>query len=298
MKTMKNQILTWCMFLIFNMTFAQVYHSFPDSNSVWSVDLQKFLINGDSILNLVSYKKYYNTLDTNLTTSSLQFVGLVRSDTLNRKVYGIIKNQSTEKIMYDFNLNLNDSISVYSIGFGYSSAPNLVKVYSKDSILINGQYRKRLRITGYSNSMILTEDWIEGIGSTFGPLNSGISDLHYVDICYPTLLCQKQNGILNYINPTYNSCYYNPCWTGINEIFSDDNVLVYPNPSKNIITIKTKDQIKNISVFNSFGQLVDNANYNINAKTLNLSNFPNGIYLLKIIMTNKTIEKKIIVNSL
>jgi hypothetical protein len=285
-----------CVLSILNIA-GQTYFAFPDSNCVWSVEKEKHLIKGDSIYNSITYKKYYTTTDTNLTPSSLQFVGLVRQDIPNKKIYGIASTYTTEALMYNFNLNVNDTLQVKPLIYFFWQTPRRIKVSAKDSVFVNGQYRKRLTlVTNVPFGASYPETWIEGIGSSCGPLSSGLADPPVICLCFPTLLCQKKNGSTIYVNPVHNSCYKTVCFgTGVKELTNNDNWKIYPNPTSNILNIDIKENIQNISVYNSNNQLVDNIEINKINKTIDFSKVSKGIYFIRISTPNKTVDKKVII---
>ncbi|MDR2972936.1 MAG: T9SS type A sorting domain-containing protein [Bacteroidales bacterium] len=72
-----------------------------------------------------------------------------------------------------------------------------------------------------------------------------------------------------------------------------DNILIYPNPANDIVTI-SGIRVSNVKVFNNVGQLVL---YQHNTNTVNVTELQNGIYLLSIeVSTGHIIHKKIIIN--
>ncbi len=83
----------------------------------------------------------------------------------------------------------------------------------------------------------------------------------------------------------------------VNE-FNTNNVEIYPNPSKGIISIdysKVNDKVQNIEVIDMIGNKVINDLPNENQLSkLNIDFLSNGIYLLKIKTENGDITKKII----
>lgn len=262
-------------------TIAQTYIPLPDTNVVWSVDTSKITVSGDTVLNAVSYNKYYVTADTSLAPNSYQLAGLVRQDSVNKKVFGILPGQSAEQLMYDFSLNVGDTITVYSIGFIHPG-PNLVKVIAKDSVQINSTYRQRLTLTGYVYPNILIEYWTEGLGSSYGPLNPGLSCVCITDICYPNLLCQQQNGSIVYMNPLFNSCYYeNNCTVGLHEKESN-RIRLFPNPATDHITVDNTDAIKSVELYNVTGEKQTKYSFERNSKKIYFTHLPDGIYFLKI----------------
>ena len=68
---------------------------------------------------------------------------------------------------------------------------------------------------------------------------------------------------------------------------------IYPNPSSNMVTVNSKtDLLTSISVFDINGkQILDINAINSEIKTLDISNFSNGIYFMTI---NNEVTKKLI----
>lgn len=64
------------------------------------------------------------------------------------------------------------------------------------------------------------------------------------------------------------------------EIFNN-NLSIYPNPTKNQVIIKT-DRLSNYKIFNIGGQLIKKGNLLIGENTLDILNFSNGVYFIKV----------------
>ena len=77
--------------------------------------------------------------------------------------------------------------------------------------------------------------------------------------------------------------------TSIDDV-SSLGIVVYPNPTQNILVIETRLQIK-VEVYNLLGKLLIEEK---NSKRLDLSNLSNGLYNLSIIYDNKRYSKQII----
>ncbi len=62
-----------------------------------------------------------------------------------------------------------------------------------------------------------------------------------------------------------------------------NQIRLYPNPAKNFIRIQSKENIKNVGIYNITGQKIKEQNM-INSKNvlIDIQNFANGIYLLKL----------------
>jgi hypothetical protein len=275
---------------------AQTYFPLPDSNAVWSVDYDKYLVRGDSAVQSILYKKYYFTKDSLLSPSSLQFKGLIRQDSLHKRIFGIKKGQNIERLLYDFNLNVSDTLTVFSFDF-YSQLPLIVKVQAIDSFLVNGTYRKRYKLIGYHFTG-QPEYWMEGIGSIFGPLNPGLADYGVVDYCPPGLLCLYQNNVQLYNNPLFNSCYHYTCSVGIEEQKKKPDVIFFPNPGNGLFTLHTENIASaQLEIINCLGERIIQRHIENNNSLVDLSREAKGIYFYRLISGNKVLAQgKLIVN--
>lgn len=73
-----------------------------------------------------------------------------------------------------------------------------------------------------------------------------------------------------------------------NEVAKSAPMSVYPNPVKDIITIKTSDQVESAGVYSATGQLVFSAK-NIVNKQIDLSSLAKGVYVLQV-KTDKGVQ--------
>src|SRR5690606_17041794 len=291
---MKHLLLYLTIMLTTISVFGQNLN-FPVSNAMWSVHNQKYFVDGDSTFNSIDYKKYYLTNDSIMTTGS--FFALLREDTILKKVYSIASGNTQEHLLYDFSLSINDTISVYPLSFPFYSGSILIQVDFIDSILISGNYHKRLKISGVNQNTGYDEYWIEGIGSTMGIFNSGITGIVVFDIYYPTLLCFEKDGVLLYSNPNFIDCYQDfP--TGIKDNSLAFKTSLYPNPATNTVFIKSDNVIKSYKIESLQGQTIEQLATNTNLLSIDISKYTDGIYLISLTTDNGTTTKKLIKNGL
>ncbi len=82
------------------------------------------------------------------------------------------------------------------------------------------------------------------------------------------------------------------------EIFENRNVLLYPNPAKLNFTINFKNNINTndvqLKIYNLNGQLIKETALNSN-RTVNIEGFKPGVYMVKLISTDQSLTKKLIV---
>lgn len=70
------------------------------------------------------------------------------------------------------------------------------------------------------------------------------------------------------------------------EFFS--NLLMYPNPSSSIVTVKTSAEIENILIYNIIGKQI----FKTKNKSFNLSSLQSGVYLIKVITQDGNVAIK------
>ncbi len=94
------------------------------------------------------------------------------------------------------------------------------------------------------------------------------------------------------VTATYDNC------TGISD-YSDGLIKVFPNPNSGefTITIDNTENLNELSINNVIGQAIYSENLlnNEYEKTFDLSNFPKGIYIIKLSGENINLYKKIII---
>jgi hypothetical protein len=74
----------------------------------------------------------------------------------------------------------------------------------------------------------------------------------------------------------------------------DKNVLVYPNPTHDRITIKSDRLVKRIELFSSGGELLHHLTCNNSLTTLDLSDYPSGVYMIKLRCGKENISRKVL----
>ena len=110
----------------------------------------------------------------------------------------------------------------------------------------------------------------------------------------PGLTEVKMNQFSDPLIDRYVGASYTP--VGVNEAEDiNNNALVYPNPTKNNITIEVKDAFT-ITVTNFKGQIVQNFNIKSGKTTISLDDYSNGVYFIEGLNTNNSFVKKIVKN--
>jgi len=152
-----------------------------------------------------------------------------------------------------------------------------------DSIqLLDGSKRKLMH--GYHpKSPPFTVDttyWIEGIGG-IGALEDSYQTTCSVDHIF-ILICYSENRELLYQHRWYDECFI---WTSIQEKFNSENIKIVPNPTAGNLFINIDPGIKadKFEIFDLRGKRVKTDQIVSRNVEVDVSNFPKGIYLIRVI---------------
>jgi len=74
----------------------------------------------------------------------------------------------------------------------------------------------------------------------------------------------------------------------------DNNIYLYPNPTSNIINIKTDNEISKVEIYNTLGQIILTTD---KTKSINISNLVKNIYIVKITNINGGVSNKTIIKN-
>jgi len=288
-----------------------VYHPFPDSNAVWNEaytylqnntpvnNPQIYFLAGDTIISNVSYSKvltsgykYYMTPSNNCCFYYNQYAGAIRQDINQRKIYVA----SPDSLLYDFNLNLGDTLPLSIIN--YQGSGNYVS--SIDSILIGITFRKQYHIStnidpnGFGSWDSNYVQLIEGIGSTFG-LFSPLSP-PFEGGC--NLSCYFKNNVVLFTNPN-SSC---DLTVGIHESNTMNRLIsISPNPFSSTTTLQSDKPFNNaiLTIYNAFGQEVRSLVIGRSPFVIERSGLPSGLYFIRLVEDNKIVatEKLVVTDN-
>jgi len=227
----------------------------------------------------------------------------------NKQVFVRIPNLSGEHLLYDFNLDIGDTI-FYNVGGYYHR--NDVYLYSSfhykvvesiDTIsLADGSKRKRFNLIN-SCDYPSRDTWVEGIGSTgwVGFLNPFINSATMGGDNY-TFVCFEQNREVLYLNTFYCedcSCRKQP--NNVVDIVLSD-IAIFPNPTTGELRITNYElritnyelRIKKVELYGIVGNLVQSLYVEDNEIEMNIQNLQNGVYFVKITTEQGMLIKKIV----
>lgn len=289
--------------LISSAVFSQEYESLLADGKQWStVDEYyhllfgsanrsfQYYLTGDTLINDTTYFTIRKFDDRNMIEES---PGYIREDSLGRVYF---RSQiSSECLIYDFSVELNDTVLFY-----YSQNPNSAVRAVVESICVfdeTGSDRKAITLKDIdipSNSEI----WIEGIGSNRGLLESGFTFSRMVGAQY-NLLCYHENDSLIYLNPRFTSCT-TPQNVGVNSELVNKMVLsIFPNPIKGRSVIQWSQSFRpvQLNVYDLTGRMVFSKSIGTTTSSnLDRSDLEKGVLILEIVdKQGKAYKRQIIV---
>lgn len=296
-----------------------------ESNSIWA--------NQDTVVNGLNYKKlqlyWYYGYDYFCDW------GIIREDTIERKVFIRKMDEASETLLYNFSLKSQDTLT---LTFSPNSFYYTDGLYRVDSIQWVSTYPKKRRVyylnktTGSGNHTLA---WVQGVGHLGHPIYSytrnwdgscyaGECNFFPHNTIIPINYQKKVSCFYHQEVAFHDSCTYNnlvregsqywfhiedSCKYGligaIHEITSLKSLNISPNPTEGSITLQF--DIKESSEFEIILHALDgrtvSGNYNLGrlsaglqSRSLNLSNLSSGFYLLECRNKEGSVFKKLVIS--
>ncbi|MEN8230638.1 MAG: T9SS type A sorting domain-containing protein [Bacteroidota bacterium] len=278
LKVRRIGLLLLFLLIINEPIISQDYTPFDFESGIWITNYfeyegpdnhYQYYSDGDTLINNKAYHKLFQyhlrwwyVLDT-----SFNYYGAIVNDTLNRQVELIKAGQLEPEVLYNFNLDIGDTIKE-----GIGEDINLV-VTEIDSIQVCGRFHKRfviIRDYGGWGDIAFTE----GIGFSFG----------FVEpvVIFPF---ETTSELICYTETANTNCSECDLLLGQKNIESTYNITLFPNPAKNNIIIKSDIIIKLVEIYSITGFQVFDKAYNSN--NINIDrDFTTGMYFIKLYLDN------------
>jgi len=205
---MKNAIFTFLTItLLIQHSYSQSETDFVNFDNQWNLasgsggyaSTNKYRFDEDSITinNLVYYTMEYSIEELSQEWIPYEQAAFRQE---GKKVYQLTLFDSTEVLLYDFGLEVGDTL----LGAEYIGEPDLTVIEIDSILLEDGSLRKQLHLIS-SNSCII--QWVEGLGSIVYAFNSAMYTC-FTDVG-TTLICFSQNETpLFYENEEFFGCWY------------------------------------------------------------------------------------------
>ena len=216
--------------------------------------------NGDTIINSAPY-----TIIDRLDLPSCflrENNGLVYCKYSNSSLF-----DTTEFLLYNFQLRLGDTMQLPSAGYELIFYPGIVT--SVDSLLIGSSFHKRIEISGMWKQVI----FIEGIGSMQGLFYQEIPMVDWM----VELICFSRNDTIFSLDGT-GTTYTGNCWQFVSvEETASSKLSIFPNPARDYIELSGQKILKT-ELYTINGQKIMETAFT----KLNLQDFMSGIYFLRV----------------
>lgn len=300
---MKSSLCFFCFFVLgFNFSHSQtnIYHPFPENGAVWNYSLQypcqillvyhtySLVLDGDTIIGSNTYHKlnipFVNTWSQETGCPpfpwGLGYNGGIRQDTAARKVFFIYPSDSVEYVLYDFSLQVGDTVH------GLITPWFCAVVTAVDSIQLPDGWRKKWHYATDAGP----EEIVEGIGN----IPYGLRDIICLtlDSRKSWLECFAQNGQTFY--PDSNgACIVIDALAEYST--HNANLQVFPNPAANQLSIGSAYlELNNIEIYNVLGEIIYSSAVDCSSCIVNIEYFTSGIYFIKAFAGEKVLLGKII----
>lgn len=273
------KILSVIFFVLPIQLFAQ-FPAFPDSNVVWVnsfyqeqqwgqigwpyqlMAVTNFCVDGsDTLIGNNTFKKV-------IKCPEQIYHGAFRSE--NRKVYFVPKDSMNQFLLYDFSVEVGDTIpQVYFEYFnGGGEFLTDYAIYNIDTIFINGNPHKRIN-----------DNWVEGIGNLQGFLLEPYVNVSQYRV---ELTCMSINNARYFPMQGTDPC---PLDLSTSEELLN-KIVLSPNPAFDFITIDGIETACEVTIHSISGNQIQcprKGNNEIEIKQL-----PAGMYFMQLTFNNKT----------
>lgn len=277
---------------------TSIYHPIPTSGAIWREYFGGYEVNctdyqisitGDTIIGDKQYQKLQrfgviymavppgNCLNYFSSVYNL-YAGAFRNDSIGKKVFYFPEGGTSEVLLYDFNLNLNDKLPET---YYYHYFMDTSFISQIDSVLIGNEYHKRFGVSNSYNTNYVY--LVEGIGSSFGLLSSLDAPFEFGSM----LMCFKQNGITVYPEQGYDCVLV----TEIND--SPENIpdfTISPNPISSGVGVASMPKLAKpaeLVISDIIGNEVLRIRNVEQGTVINTGQLSSGIYFYKVIIGNR-----------
>ncbi len=275
--------ITWRMFIDYEVQFScherHVFEYTLKSDTVIGSYTYKAITSDNFALYAHIYGTPYCSIYSFLLGNGNYF-GAVRQDTISKEVFFVPQGACSDSLLYDFSLVVGDTLfSSILVPYNIPCADPFDVVQSIDSVLIGGSYRRRWNFD-------CIHPIIDGIGSTFNPFGTNpdpffLSCVVIGGAAYDAYGWSKDgfpdSVLLN------NACAF---VTGISSIEENSGSLALsPNPcfTSTELRFSERESFKStVSIYDETGRLLFTEIVNATQAELNMENFSNGIYFVRL----------------
>lgn len=267
---------------------AQTFHPMLRSDVQWEVS--HVFPSAGSVSFSYSWLSIDPANDTVINGHQYRFLqgSLLREDSMTRKVYRYDAQHDSDMVLYDWNLQLGDSVPTTLLNDNWEPDSSWQVVQHMHTIMVEGTERKVWRFAPTQDFTLCHLEWYEGIGSATGPARIFDYDCWHGNnefTCYRYISSAISDPLWGY--------FCSP--VGLGEVQKAATLVAYPNPASSQLHLKTNGSIGNVRIFNVTGKQVLNQQnlFWQSEQTLNIATLPPGMYLLIAKTPEGAVHKKI-----
>ncbi len=218
------------------------------------------------------------------------YLGALREDTTARRVHYLPAGATEESLLYDFSLEIGDTITGYLDDHFFFAEPGIISAV--DSVLIGSQYHKRWNIPVEGADGEYHFQYIEGIGGLHGLVDP--DPFYLLHSAITTLTCYS-NG-QGFVYPDGDE----PCAIvthAYQQGTTDIRLDIFPNPASGTVTLNHSATGKaRLQVFGTSGKLISQHTLNTPEVIIDTENWPRGMYLLRVVNKGNSSTQRLVVH--
>ncbi len=294
------------------------YHPLLDTSAIWNFERvieceyytpyyhfnYSLLIEEDTIINDVEYHQLKRPAfefstpawfdgvveDCGPNPMETGYIGALRENIIERRVYFLAAGETEESLLYDFSLEVGDTLIGYISEFGFE--PLIVSAV--DSVLIGSNYRKRWIIPVDGSDIEYSIRYIESIGGLHGLVQP--DPFFYLHSPVTDLICYSNGDGLIYPDGD-ESCMIITHST--NEFAAKQGIEVFPNPARGIFSVTLPTNLKtgtsHLRIIDVNGCVVKEQSLSHSQNSINTESWPAGMYLLQVISGQDEMLTRVVV---
>ncbi len=243
--------------------------------------VEKLFIYDSTEINGVTYRYLFIESDSASNSMDYQTADLIREDT-SGKVFLITRweltnSDSTEILLYDFGIDVDDTIYPERYGLGYDTSGLILDSIS--NIVISGQSRKVYHLRREKSLIFFYDDlWIEGIGSMRYGFYSFNMDLGTEPHTFESIDCFWDDEIYWRVDSS-RSCQV----LNVERLpKTNDALQVFPNPVVDKLNFSRNKRIRSYQLFDVNGQICLEGEITYTSSQIDCTELSPGMYFLRV----------------
>ena len=220
------------------------------------------------VISQINYNPQAITSPTAISSNDQEFIQITNFGSTTVNLSGIYLSQLGTTYQFQYNSTINANSTIYIVA-------NSSVFQTQNAIVPFGQYTRNL--SNKSQNIVLAD--------AFGNI---IDEVNYFD---STPWPLNADGLGSYLQLTNNSLDNNlaSSWVASSTALKNNsfdsnysNISIYPNPTDGFVSVNTSSNISKFEIIDISGKILKSESVNNNNFSTDISNFSNGIYLLKI----------------